>query len=289
MPKTREELLAYLGDKAREIRIKGLQLISKGQVGHPGATLSSADFVAALYFHFMRLDPKNPKWDGRDRLVLSKGHGCPPFYVALALRGFYSWDELYGTYGQINSRFQGHPDRQKTPGMEMTAGSLGQGLSVAVGMALAAKNDDKTHRVFAVLGDGECDEGQIWEAAMAAAHYKLDNLVAIVDRNKIQAKGQTHAIMSLEPFADKWRAFGWEVLEADGHDMASVLDALYDATHLFCNGKPVAIIFHTIKGRGVSWMENTYAWHTHAPDAEQCARAVAELEAAGKEEYQWRR
>ncbi len=289
MPKTREELLDYLREKAREIRIKGLQLISQGQVGHPGATLSSADFVAALYFHFLRLDPANPQWDGRDRLILSKGHGVPPFYVALALRGFFSWEELLTTYGSINSRFQGHPDRNKTPGMEMSAGSLGQGLSVAAGMALAAKNDGKTHRIFAVLGDGECDEGQIWEAAMAAAHYKLDNLIAILDRNKIQAKGQTHAIMSLEPFADKWRAFGWEVIEADGHDIAAILDALYDATHLHCNGKPVAILFHTIKGRGVSWMENTSAWHTHAPNQEQCSSAVAELEAAGKEEYQWRK
>ena len=289
VPKTREELLTYLKEQAREIRIKGIQLISKGRVGHPGATLSSADLIAALYFHFLRLDPQNPKWDGRDRLVLSKGHGVPPFYVALAQRGFYSWEELYETYGHVNSRFQGHPDSKKTPGIEVSAGSLGQGLSIAVGMAMAARYDGKTHRVFCFLGDGECDEGQVWEAAMSAAHYKLDKLVAIVDRNKIQAKGSTHDIMELEPFADKWRAFGWEVIEIDGHDLEAILDALYDATHLFCNGRPVVLIAHTIKGRGVSWMENTSAWHTHAPTAQECEKAVAELAAAGKEEYQWRK
>lgn len=289
MPRTREELLADLKEKALEIRVKSLQLITKGRFGHPGGSLSAADLVAALYFHFLRLDPQNPRWDGRDRLVLSKGHGVPPFYVALALRGFFAWEELYETYGHVGSRFQGHPDMRKTPGIEISAGSLGQGLSVAVGMALAAKADAKNHRVFCFMGDGECDSGQIWEAAMAAAHYRLCNLVGIIDRNKIQAKGYTHEIMDLEPLAAKWSAFGWQVQETDGHDMAAILDALYAATHLNHAGRPVAIIAHTIKGRGVSWMENTSHWHTNAPTLEECARAVAELTAAGKGDYQWRR
>ncbi|MDO8686323.1 MAG: transketolase [Clostridiales bacterium] len=286
---TKEELLSELREKAREIRIRGLQLITKGKVGHPGATLSSADLVAALYFHFLRIDPQNPRWDGRDRLILSKGHGVPPFYVALAMRGFYSWDELYNTYRDVGSRFQGHPDMWKTPGIEISGGSLGQGLSVAVGMCIAAKADCKTHNVFCFMGDGECDEGQIWEAAMSAAHYRLDNLTGIIDRNKIQAKGFTSEIMDLEPFADKWKAFGWSVIEIDGHDMEEILDALYDATHLNSTGRPVVIIAHTIKGRGVSWMENTSAWHTHTPSPEQCERAVLELESVGKREYQWRK
>lgn len=289
MPKTREELLQYLRERAREIRVKGIQLISKGKVGHPGATLSSADIFAALYFHFLKLDPANPKWEERDRFVLSKGHGVPPLYVALALRGFYPWEELYTTYGRVSSRFQGHPDAQKTPGIEVSAGSLGQGLSVAVGMALAARYDGKTHRVFCFMGDGECDEGQIWEAAMAASHYRLNNLVGIVDRNKIQAKGFTHDIMELEPFADKWRAFGWHVIEMDGHDMAAILDALYDATHIHNINRPVVVIAHTVKGRGVSWMENTHEWHTHAPNAEECERAVRELMTADEEGYRWRK
>lgn len=289
MPKTREELLEHLKEKACEIRIQGLQLISKGGMGHPGATLSSADIVAALYFHHLRIDPENPKWDKRDRLVISKGHGVPPFYIALAMKGFYSWEELYNTYGHVNSRFQGHPDMTKTPGIEVSSGSLGQGLSIAVGMALTAKLDGKTHHVYCFIGDGECDEGQIWEAAMSGAHYKLDNLIGIVDRNKIQAKGFTHEIMELEPFTDKWRAFGWNVIEVDGHDMEAILDALYDAVNIFNNGKPVVIIANTVKGRGVSWMENTSAWHTHAPNPEQCEEAVKELKAARMGEYQWRK
>lgn len=289
MPTSREELIKDLKAKAKEIRIRGIELISRGKNGHPGGTLSSADLVSALYFHVLRVDPLNPKWEERDRFVLSKGHGIPPFYVALAMRGFFPMDELMSTYGYINSRFQCHPDSRKTPGIEISSGSLGQGLSVAVGMAIAAKADQKTHNVYCFMGDGENDSGQIWEAAMAAAHYKLDNLIGIIDYNKIQAKGFINEIMGLEPLADKWRAFGWEVYEIDGHDMEEILDAFYDAKHLNRKGKPVVIIAHTVKGRGVSWMENTSKWHTHAPNKEQCAKAVAELEEMGEGDHQWRK
>ena len=276
-----------LKGKALEIRMKGLELISRGGVGHPGATLSSAELFACLYYSVLNIDPQNPKWDKRDRFVLSKGHGCPPLYVVLSMRGYYSWNDLIETYGKLHSCYQGHPDMNKTKGIDMTAGSLGQGLSVAVGMALAAKNDEKQHHVYCMMGDGECDEGQIWEAAMSAAHYKLDNLIGIVDYNKIQAKGSIHNIMGLEPFADKWRAFGWEVIELDGHDIEAILDGFYAAKFLSKIGKPIVIIAHTIKGKGVSFMENTYAWHTHAPNAEQLKAALSELQQ--KEEFVWKK
>lgn len=288
MPKNREELLNYLYDKALEIRIKGLELITKGKVGHPGATLSSADLIAALYFYILKLDPHNPKWEDRDRFVLSKGHGVPSLYVALALRGFYSWDELYNTYGYINSRFQAHPDMTKTPGIEISSGSLGQGLSVATGMALAAKKDSKTHNIYCFMGDGECDEGQIWEAAMFAAHCRLNNLIGIVDRNKMQAKGFTYELMDIEPLVDKWKAFGWHVIEIDGHNMEEILNGFYDAIHFNHFGKPIVIIAHTIKGYGVSFIENRSIWHSQAPTEEQCEQAIKEL-LASREEYIWKK
>lgn len=275
-------IVRELQERAREIRIKGLQLITKGKVGHPGATLSSADLFAVLYFSVLNIRPEQPKWENRDRFILSKGHGCPPYYVTLAMRGYFDMDHLMETYATFNSNYQGHPDMKRTPGVDMTAGSLGQGLSVSVGMALAAKNDDRNHKVYCMLGDGECDEGQVWEAAMSAAQYKLDNLIAIVDRNRIQAKGITSDIMDLEPFADKWRAFGWQVIETDGHSVEKLLDAFYDANHMTVPGRPVVIIAHTIKGYGVSFMQNTYEWHTHAPNEEQLALAVAELEQDGR-------
>lgn len=281
MEERKAQIVQELRNIANDIRIKGLELITAGKVGHPGATLSSADLFAALYFNVLNVRPDEPKWEGRDRFILSKGHGCPPLYVALAIRGYYGMDELMRTYGTYNSRFQGHPDMKRTPGVDMTAGSLGQGLSAAVGMALAAKNDGKTHTVYCMLGDGECEEGQVWEAAMSAAHYKLDNLIAIVDRNKIQAKGPTCEIMEVEPLPDKWRAFGWEVIECDGHSIEEILDAFYAAKHTAVPGKPVVIIAHTIKGYGVSFMQNTCEWHTHAPNEEQLARAVAELTQEG--------
>lgn len=277
MINTKEEYLDDLKERAKEIRIKGLQLITKGGVGHPGATLSSADIFSALYYSILNIDPKNPDWDQRDRFVLSKGHGCPPLYVVLAMKGYYEWDELYETYGNIYSRFQGHPDMNKTPGIDMTTGSLGQGLSVAVGMAIAAKFDNKQHRIYCMLGDGETDEGQIWEAVMSASHYQLDNLIAIVDYNKIQAKGRVNEIMSLEPYVDKWTSFGWDVIEIDGHNMEQILDAFYEAKYLHGFGKPVVIIANTVKGKGVSYMENTFLWHTHAPNEQELKIAIDEL------------
>lgn len=283
----KQELLFELKARAREIRIKGLELITAGKVGHPGATLSEADLLAALYYSVLHIDPKNPQWSERDRFVLSKGHGCPPLYAVLGMKGYFDWDEAVKTYGHLGSRFQAHPDMKKTPGIDMTAGSLGQGLSVAVGMALAAKKDGKTHRVYCMVGDGECDEGQIWEAAMAAAHYKLDNLCCIVDYNKVQAKGSVHEIMGLEPLGDKWASFGWDVIEIDGHNMEEILDAFYEAKYLHNCGQPVVIIAHTVKGKGVSFMENTPNWHTSAPNEEQLRVAVTEL--TEECEYQWKK
>ena len=273
-----KKLIRYLMNKSQKIRVRSLQLIKKGNVGHIGATLSSADIVSVLYFYFLKIDPKNPQWAERDRLVLSKGHGVPPFYVALSMRGFFRWEELYSTYGHTGSRFQGHPDMRKTPGIEISAGSLGQGLSVAVGMALAARYDGKQHQVFCFMGDGECDEGQIWEAAMAASHYKLNNLIGIIDRNKVQAKGFTSEIMELEPFAEKWRAFGWKVIEVDGHNIEALINALNESVDLSSKNGPTVIIACTIKGCGVSFMENNSDWHAHIPNDEDFKKAIKELQ-----------
>lgn len=281
----KDKLLDYLRDRAREIRIHGLEMITAGQVGHPGATLSEADILAALYYSVLKIDSKNPKWEDRDRFVLSKGHGVPALYAVLGMKGYFDWDDLMKTYGHLGSHYQAHPDMNKTPGIEITAGSLGQGLSLATGMAKAAQDDGKLYRIYCMVGDGECDEGQIWEAAMAAAHYKLDNLTVIVDYNKVQAKGAIHDIMRLEPLADKWRSFGWDVIEIDGHNMEEILDAFYEAKYLHNFGRPVAIIAHTVKGKGVSFMEDTPTWHTSAPNPEQLAAAIKELNT--KEEFAW--
>ncbi|MBQ6735648.1 MAG: transketolase [Lachnospiraceae bacterium] len=287
MREKQEELIGFLEEKALEIRKKSLMLITEGHVGHPGASLSEADMLAALYYAVLKIRPDEPAWEDRDRFIMSKGHGCPPLYVVLSMKGYYAWEELVGTYGKLHSRFQAHPDMKKTPGIDMTTGSLGQGLSVAVGMAKAAKDDGKTHRIYCMLGDGECQEGQIWEAAMFAAHYKLDNLCCIVDYNKIQAKGPVHEIMNIEPLSKKWESFGFDVIEADGHSMRSILDAFYEAENLHYFGRPVVIIAHTIKGKGVSFMENTSAWHTHAPNREQLAAALDEL--SGEVSHKWKK
>lgn len=287
MAVSKEESIQYLKDKALEIRMKSLELISTGKSGHPGGSLSEADIMAALYYSVLNIKPQQPDWEERDRFILSKGHGCPPLYVVLAMKGYYSWEELIGTYGQLHSRFQAHPDMKKTPGIDMTAGSLGQGLSVAVGMARAAKDDGKTHRVYCMLGDGECQEGQIWEAAMSAAQFRLDNLCCIVDYNKVQAKGPIYEIMNIDPLAEKWKSFGWDVIEIDGHNMETILEAFYEAKYLHHFGRPVVIIAHTVKGKGVKFMENTSEWHTHAPNKEQLERALADLTRG--EEYTWKK
>jgi transketolase len=241
--------------------------------GHPGGSLSEMEILAALYFRVMRHDPKNPSWPDRDRFILSKGHACPGLYAVLARCGYFPREELW-TFRKIGSRIQGHAHTM-TPGVEMNSGSLGQGLSFAVGTALAARLDGKGYRVYALLGDGECDEGQVWEAAMSAAHYKLDNLTAFVDRNRIQNDRFTSQVMQLEPLGSKWRAFGWRVLEIDGHDLSQVLDAVGKAQRT--RGRPSVIVARTVKGKGVSFMENNPDFHGRAPNKEEYERALREL------------
>lgn len=251
-----EELIKRLDKIALSLRRDSLIMTTKAGSGHIGGSLSAADIVVALYFHHIRHDPKNPKWEDRDRFILSKGHACPVVYTALAKAGYFSKEELW-TLRKIGSILQGHPDMKRTPGIETSTGTLGQGLSVGVGIALAARLDGKAYRVYILLGDGELDEGQVWEAAMSASHYRIDNLTAIVDLNRFQLSGFTDDIMSLEPIADKWRAFGWHVIEIDGHRMKQILDSLDEAEEI--KGKPTVIIAHTMKGKGVSFVERSFA------------------------------
>jgi len=263
-----------IAEKAKEIRRQIIRMIGAAQSGHPGGSLSAADIVATLYFHEMKVDPAHPDWPERDRFVLCKGHAAPVLYAALAEKGFLPKEELL-TLRRLNSRLQGHPDMKKLPGVEMSTGSLGQGLSVSTGMALAAKLDQASWRVYALLGDGEIQEGQVWEAAMAAAHYQLDNLCAILDYNGLQIDGPCREVMNSEPIAEKWRAFGWHVIEIDGHDISAIIAALNQARHT--KGKPTIIIARTVKGKGVSFMENQVGWHGTAPKPEQVEAALAEL------------
>lgn len=267
--------MALLQEEAKKIRKNIVKMLGEAGSGHPGGSLSAADIVAVLYFHELRLDPSRPDWPDRDRFVLSKGHAAPVLYAALAGRGFFPETELM-TLRKWGSRLQGHPDMRKVPGVEMSTGSLGQGLAAANGMALAARLDNRDYRVYALLGDGELDEGMIWEAAMAAAHYKLDNLTAFVDHNGLQIDGPITQVMSPEPVADKWRAFGWHVLSIDGHDMKQIIDALDEAKAI--KGKPTMIVAETVKGKGVSFMENQVDWHGTAPKPDQVEIALAELE-----------
>lgn len=272
-----EERLEQLRDKARVIRRHIITMVGAAGSGHPGGSLSAADIVTALYYEVMRIDPRRPDWPERDRFVLSKGHAAPVLYAALAERGYFPVEELT-TLRKLGSPLQGHPDMRKVPGVEMSTGSLGQGLSAANGMALAGKLDGRDYRVFVMLGDGEIQEGQIWEAAMAAAHYKLDNVIAFLDYNGLQIDGPVEEIMSPAPVADKWRAFGWEVQEIDGHDMAAILDAVARVREV--KGRPSMIVARTVKGRGCSFMENQVGWHGSAPKPEQVEQALKELEGA---------
>jgi len=274
MSKYSPELILALQEKATEMRKDIVTMVGCAGCGHPGGSLSAADIVAALYFNVMKHDPKNPKWEGRDRFVLSKGHASPVLYAALANAGYFPREELK-TFRSINSRLQGHPDRKKVPGVEFSTGSLGQGLSGANGMALAGKLDKKDYRVFCILGDGESQEGQVWEAAMSAAHFGLDNLIAFTDQNGLQIDGLTCDIMNVEPLADKWRAFNWNVIEIDGHDFSQILDATSDDAKV--TGKPRMIVAKTIKGKGVSYMEGVCDWHGKAPSDEQVQKAICEL------------
>lgn len=261
-----------------DTRKRLVRLMHHVQYGHPGGVLSVVDIMVTLYHGLVRVDPANPGWEDRDRVILSKGHGCPTQYTMLADLGFFTWDELYNTYACYGSRFQGHPDIT-TPGIDTASGSLGQGLSVGVGMAAGGKMLGKDFRVYVVMGDGEIQEGQVWEAAMTAAKYKLDNLVAVVDYNRFTLAGSTDEIMPLEPVADKWRAFNWHVLEVDGHSCAELLNAFQQAKDI--TGKPVVVIAYTTKGKGVSYMEDTHKWHGGFPNNEELERALADLEKQG--------
>ena len=249
-----------------------VKMTSAANSGHPGGSLSAIDLMAALYFRVLRHDPKNPKWADRDRFILSKGHCCPALYAVLAETGYFPVEELM-TFRKINSRLQGHT-HIKTPGVEMSAGSLGQGLSFGIGAGLAARLDKRSYKVWVMLGDGECDEGEVWEAAMAANHHKLDNLIAIVDRNGVQNDRFTHEVMELEPLPDKWKAFGWNVVQTDGHDMDAVVTTLERLRDM---KGPTVIIAKTVKGKGVSFMENNPDFHGKAANPKELEQAIQEL------------
>jgi transketolase len=270
-----EKLIKELENKAGELRRHVIRIIYEAGSGHPGGSLSATDVITVLYFHVLNVNPEEPDWEDRDRFLLSKGHAAPALYAALAERGFFPIEELK-TLRKMGSRLQGHPDMRKTPGVEASTGSEGQGLSIGVGMALAAKLDRKLHRIYVMLGDGEMDCGQTWEAAMSATHHNLDNLTAIIDRNKLQLDGPTHTIMNIEPLADKWKAFGWFVIEINGHNFKEIIDSINNAKEV--KGRPTVIIAHTVKGKGVSFMEGAVGFHGKAPNKEQFEVAMKELE-----------
>ena len=265
--------LDELTSVAINLRRSIVTMVHAAASGHPGGSLSAVELVASLYFRALNHRPDDPSWSERDRFILSKAHACPVLYAALAHAGYFPEEELT-TFRKLDSRLQGHA-HIKTPGVEMSGGSLGQGLSFGIGTALAARIDGRRSRTYVLLGDGECDEGQIWEAAMSAAHYGLDNLVAIVDRNGIQNDRWTYQVMELEPLPAKWRAFGWHTLEIDGHETSQIIDALDEAANTA--EKPTAIIAKTVKGKGVSFMENNPAFHGKAPNDEQLAIALEEI------------
>ncbi|NUQ34472.1 MAG: transketolase [Planctomycetaceae bacterium] len=276
MTKLDTQLKETLQSKAREIRVDIVKMLTKAQSGHPGGSLGMTDVFVSLYFGgLVKHDAKRPDWAERDRVVLSNGHICPVLYACLGHAGYFP-KEWFDGLRMVNSHLQGHPAMHKTPGVEACTGSLGHGFAMAVGMALAMRADKRDSHVFALLGDGECQEGLIWEAAMSAAHYKLDNLTAIVDRNDAQIDGRTSDVMSLEPFADKWKGFGWHVIEIDGHDYDAIFAAVNEAK--VTRGKPGVIIARTVMGKGVSYMEaEGYKWHGKAPSAEQGEKALKEL------------
>ena len=277
MDKNRARELAIISDK---IRKNALTAVYSASSGHPGGSLSIADLLSVLYFEVMNIDPKNPKMEDRDRLVLSKGHCSPALYGALAERGYFPVSDC-ATFRKADSYLQGHPDMKGVPGVDMSTGSLGQGLSAANGMALNAKLDKKSYRTYAILGDGEIEEGQVWEAAMFAAHYKLDNITAIVDFNGLQIDGDISKVMSPLPIDEKFAAFGWNVILCDAHDHIALYNALKEAATV--EGKPSVIIMKSIKGKGVSYMENQAGWHGNAPNEEQYNQAISEIDSHIKE------
>jgi transketolase len=270
-----KDKLKELKKTAAKIRKHVINEVFSAASGHPGGSLSCTDILTVLYFNAMRVDPKNPKWEDRDRFVLSKGHCSPALYGTLAEKGFFPVEELAG-FRHIDSHLQGHPSLKDTPGVDMTTGSLGQGISAAVGMAIAGKVDGKDYRVYTILGDGETQEGQVWEACMAAAHYKLDNLTAFLDHNGLQIDGKITDVMSPERVEDKFKAFGWNTIVINGHDPEQIMDAIEKAKAV--KGMPTMIIAETIKGKDVSFMENEVGWHGTAPNQEQRDKAIAELD-----------
>lgn len=272
-----EEDIHALEQQAKQIREDILRMIHAARAGHPGGSLSAVEVVTALYFHILNIDPQNPRMPDRDRFILSKGHSCPVLYAALARRGYFDPDNLL-KLRQYHSILQGHPDMNKVPGVDISSGSLGNGLSVGVGMALSAVLHGQDYMTYVLLGDGELQEGAVWEAAMAAAHHDLKNLVAIVDCNGVQITGWTNDVMTVEPLADKWRAFGWRVVEANGHNMKDVLTALHTAKTMRC---PTAVLLRTVKGKGISFMEDEPKWHGNAISDEELVDAICQVKKGG--------
>jgi transketolase len=269
-----EKDIAVLREKAKTLRIEILKMLTEAGSGHTGGSLSAADIVTALYFYKMRHHPNDPKWIERDRFILSKGHAAPVLYAALALSGYFD-KTLLRTLRKIGSPLQGHPCSRKLPGIEISTGSLGQGLSIANGIAIGLKLDKLSSRVYCLLGDGEIQEGQVWEAAMTASHYNLDNLCAIIDNNGLQIDGHCCDVMCVEPIVNKWAAFGWHVLDINGHDMEAIVSALNEAETL--KGKPTMIVARTVKGKGVSFFEGKVEYHGLAPTHEELEKALKEL------------
>lgn len=285
------EEITRLEDQAYQVRKVSLEMITYAGWGHIGGSFSVAEILSCLYFHALRCDPKKPKDEARDYFIVSKAHASPALYAVLALKGFFPMDKIYG-YCRLHG-LDGHTNMLETPGIECSGGSLGLGLSYAVGVALGLKMKERyAQRAYCLLGDGELNEGQIWEAAMSAAHYKLDNLIVIIDYNKVAAKGFVSDLMSIEPLHEKWKAFGWTVLEADGHDVGEIWAAIYRAKFLEMNGRPVCIIAHTVKGKGVEECEFNYAWHTHPPTPEKAdlfLRELAERYQKPYEPFPWKK
>ncbi|MBI4597490.1 MAG: transketolase [Candidatus Omnitrophica bacterium] len=267
--------LQALKKLAVELRQAILRMIANAGSGHPGGSLSMVELLVGVYWHALRHDPTRPQWPDRDLFLLSKGHGCPALYAVLAYQGYFPKDELM-TLRKYPTRLQGHPERNSVPGIEISAGSLGQGLSMANGLAMADRLDGRARRIYCLMGDGEIQEGQVWEAAMTAHHHKLDAVCAIIDANQLQQNGPVKEIQDIEPLADKWRAFGWHTIEIDGHDIAQVCRAYDEAATI--TGKPQVVVARTVKGKGVSFMELNHAWHGVAPKPDELERALKELE-----------
>ncbi|MGD0019079.1 MAG: transketolase [Candidatus Limnocylindrales bacterium] len=275
-PDRRDELIRSLSAIAYGLRCDVVEMVYNAGSGHLGGSFSAAEIVATLYWHVMKIDPTRPNWEDRDRLVLSKGHCAPVAYAALARRGYFD-PAILRTFRKLGSILQGHPDFRMTPGVDMTSGSLGQGLSVALGMSLAARRAHRDHRVYVLLSDGEMQEGMVWEAAMAAHHHGAGNLTAIIDKNRLQVDGWVSEVMDIDPLTDKWRAFGWRVLVADGHNIRSLLAAFETMRSVADPREPCVIICETVKGKGVSWMEDVMEWHGGSLNDDLRNRALAEL------------